>query len=111
MANVLLPILPGTLPEGSCFTNDQDRLVAFAAAMQAVLPGLAFYNYGSTKPSVANQQYPWLNTNDGRWYSFSGNWRSPNNYSPFDRRWFAGTLTDLLTYDGGNSTFGPMWVE
>ncbi len=42
--------------------------------------------------------------------SFSGVWRSPNNYSPFDRRWFGGTTTDLLTYDGGNTTFGAMWV-
>ncbi len=66
MSTVLLPILAGTLPEGSCFTDDQQRLNAFAAAMQAVLPGMAFYNYGSTRPSVANQTYPWLNTNDGR---------------------------------------------
>lgn len=110
MPNVLIPLLAGTLSEGECFGTEQERLNAYAAAMQGVLPGLAYYNYGNTKPAVQYQSYPWLNTNDGRWYSFSGNWKSPVNYSLSDRRLYLGSEASLATYDGGDTTFGAMWV-
>ncbi len=117
MAQTLLPIINGNLASGACFANEQARLNAFAAVLNAVLPGRTFFNFGDTKPSVENQGYPWLYTVDGRWYTFSGSWKSPvPNPSLFERRWFSGTLTDLLTYDGGSATgtgteAGPMWQE
>lgn len=110
MATESLPILPGTLPPGVCYPDEQTRLVAFAENMSAQLDGSAYYNYGSTQPSVENQGYPWLNTNDGRWYTFVGRWRTPSNYSTGERRWWAGSLADLVTYDGGESG-DPMWEE
>ncbi len=87
------------------------------AVSRAVLSGgYAFYNYGPTKPAVSLQAYPWFNTTDGRWYVFSGVWRTPVNYSTYERRWFVGNLTQLQTYDGGDTltaspTSGPMWQE
>jgi hypothetical protein len=115
MSQMLLPILPGTLPPGVCYANEQDRLLAFAENMEAILAGgLAYYNYGSDTPSVENQGFPWFRTTDGRWYFFSGSWKSPVNYSTYERRLFVGSTTDLLTYDGGaagtvTATTGPMW--
>lgn len=117
---MLLPLLPGTLPVGVCFTGpsaEQERLNAYMAASNAVLEaGQSFYNFGDSPPSVANQAYPWLRTTDGRWYTFSGKWIAPTNYSIFERRLFIGTLDDLKTYDGGDTgsagpTSGPMWEE
>lgn len=117
MATVLLPIIGGTLVPGVCFGSEQERFNAFTAAQQAVLNGMAFFNFGDTKPSVANQGYPWLRTVDGRIYYFSGQWKSSvGSYDLNERRWFAGSLVDLQTYDGGDTgtpgtEAGPMWIE
>lgn len=117
MPSALLPILPGTLPQGFCPTTEQERLVAYANNMKAVLNGgFSYYNYGADKPAPEFQAYPWLRTTDGRWYMYSGVWRSPNNYSLDERRIWMGSLSDLITYDGGSAgtvsaTTGPMWVE
>src|SRR6185436_5578909 len=114
MANVLLPIQNSSLIT-DCFGSEQERLNAFSAAQFAVLNGNAFYNYGNTKPSVENNAYPWLNTNDMRWYRFEGIWISNTNYSLFDRRIFVGDVADIATYDGGDTEIpsdrhGPMWA-
>lgn len=91
--------------------------MAFLGVSNAVLEGgLAFYNYGASVPVPENQAYPWFRTTDGRWYIYSGSWISPVNYSLLERRWFAGTLVELVTYDGGDAgapsdRSGPMWVE
>lgn len=116
MANLLLPIISGTLGQGECPTTLQGILNLFANNLQAVLAnGRSFYNYGPDKPAPEFQPYPWLRTTDGRWYQFSGVWRSPNNYSPNERRWWAGVESDLVNYDGGSAgavtpTTGPMWI-
>lgn len=113
--SVLLPIIPGTLPVGVCYASEQARLNGFAAQLQSRLDGMAFYNFGSSKPDVAYNAYPWLRTTDMRWYYFDGIWISPNlETSTFARRLFVGTTTDLQTYDGGDATVpsdrsGPMW--
>ncbi len=115
MANVLLPIQPATLtPPDACYGTEQERLNGFAAALFAVLPGSAFYNYGNTKPTVDNNAYPWLNTNDMRWYRFEGVWISNSNLNADERRMWYGTADDLKLYDGGDAGIpsdrsGPMW--
>ncbi len=116
--NILLPVQPGSLLPNACYTSEQSRLNDFAAHLNAALSGgLAFYNYGDTKPDPSLQSYPWLRTVDGRWYSYSGKWKaSVGTYDTNERRWFAGSLTDLITYDGGDSgspstESGPMWQE
>lgn len=107
---ILLPILPGTLPPNACYPNEQARLNAFAANMQAQLNGQSFYNYGSTEPSIENRSYPWIRTTDMRIYEFVGRWRSPVNYDENERRLWIGTLSALETYDGGE-VGSPMWME
>jgi hypothetical protein len=114
---MLLPLIPGTLPPGVCYADEQARLNAYMAVSNASLEaGQSFYNFGPDKPAVSLQVYPWLRTTDGRWYVFSGVWRSPVNGSTFERRLFVGSLTDLQTYDGGDTgtpstESGPMWEE
>jgi hypothetical protein len=115
---ILLPIIPGTLVPGYCYPSSPQQLLNdFASNMQAQLAGgMAFYNYGSSKPDVGNNAYPWLNTNDMRWYRFDGVWISPNPETSADvRRIFRGDATALTTYDGGDAgassdRSGPMWA-
>lgn len=117
MATVLLPLQPGTLPQGYCFSTWQQLLIDFADNLEAILPGEAFYNYGDTKPAPEFESYPWLNTNDMRWYRFEGAWIANNPAtSQLELRMFTGTLTDLQTYDGGDTDpasdrSGPMWEQ
>lgn len=115
MPTVLLPLQAGNLLE-TCFGSEQARLNAFAAALFAQLPGSSFFNFGDTLPDVSNNSYPWFRTIDSRWYHFSGDWISAVNYDDGDRRLYGKSLTDLLTYDGGDAgaasdRTGPMWVE
>jgi hypothetical protein len=121
MANILLPITPGTLPVGFCFESWQTTLVEFANHLQAVLEnGLAYYNYGDTKPAPELQIYPWLNTNDMRWYRFSGQWITNHEFLPGRHTWeIFDTEADIWSFDGGDgsdpstspptSTAGAMW--
>jgi hypothetical protein len=113
---ILLPILPGTLPPGICFSNEQERLNTFAEYMEAQLAaGMAFYNYGDSAPQPAYQSYPWLRTQDMRWYYFESVWKSPiPTYSLYERRIWVGDTTQLQTYDGGDANplstiSGPTW--
>lgn len=90
--------------------------MAFADQLWAQLAGSAFYNFGPDKPDPSLRSYPWFRTTDGRWYYFSGDWISPVNYDVNERRLYVGSLTDLQTYDGGDTgtpsdRSGPMWVE
>lgn len=115
MPNVLLPILSGHLDANYCFTTWEQTLLDFANAMQAQLPGMAFYNYGDTVPAPEFELYPWLNTNDMRWYRFTGAWISPNPETSTEViRIFIGIEGDIATYDGGDTgtpgpQSGPMW--
>lgn len=99
-----LPILAGQLPSQYCFQNWQQTLVDFANAMQAVAPGGTFFlNTGPNKPPPELQQFPWLYT-DGRIYTFTGVWISPNPETSADaRRLFMGAAeSDIWSYDGGS---------
>lgn len=118
MSDVLLPIQSGNLPPNYCFTGWQKLLVDFAAVMFAKISGQSYYNVGATKPAVQFQAYPWLNTTDGRWYQFSGQWISPHPWQYATslglRLEWEGTEADLKLFDGGDagalsSVSGPMW--
>jgi hypothetical protein len=118
VATTLLPLLPGTLPEGICYASEQERLNGYAEVTQAVLSGgLAFYNYGDTEPGVDYQGYPWLNTNTGLWYTYVGQWRSPRPKCEQDldyRILWAGLEANIPLKDGGTAGVatldtGPFW--
>lgn len=116
--SVLLPLQPGTLAPGVCFASEQERLLAFAEALRAILSGQTYFNYGSSTPAPENNAYPWFRTTDGIWYTYSGAWISPvgPEYHVSVRRLWVGSLASLPTYDGGDAgaasdRSGPMWVE
>lgn len=121
MANLLLPIQAGTLPQGYCFVSWQQTLLDFADNMSAVLEnGRSYYNYGDTAPAPEFQIYPWLNSNDMRWYRFSGQWITNHEFLPGRHTWeeFA-TEAEIWGFDGGDgsnpstspptTTAGAMW--
>lgn len=116
MANVLLPLQPGTLPSGACYTTEQERLVAFAGQLWAVLNGQAFFSFGPDKPDPEFNSYPWFNTTLGIWFTYSGGWIAPNpEQSQLVRRiWTGSDGAPLQAYDGGDGNApsdrsGPMW--
>lgn len=116
MPTILLQLLPGNLVPGACFNDEQSRLNAYAEALNAQLPGQAFYNYGDSIPAVENNGYPWLRTTDMKWYRFSGDWISPvgPEYHVGIRRIWTSSAALLQTYDGGDTNpasdrSGPMW--
>lgn len=117
MAEIELPIRPvETLPPGTCYTTEQARLVAFAAAMRAVLAGQSFFSQGPDIPDPEFNNYLWYRTTDGLWYFYSGGWLSPvpPSYNTHELRMWDGSLGDLATYDGGDTDApsdrsGPMW--
>lgn len=68
--------------------------------------GNFIYNYGGSTPTADNRIFPWLNTNDGRWYTFQfGLWVSPRPFS-FGQIWFTKGATEsaLWSMDGGDGT-------
>lgn len=68
--------------------------------------GNFIYNYGGSTPTADNRIFPWLNTNDGRWYNFQfGLWVSPRPFS-FGQIWFTKGATEsaLWSMDGGDGT-------
>lgn len=115
---MLLPLLPGTLPPDVCYETEQARLNGYMNVSSAVLDGgMAFYNFGSNKPSAANQIYPWLNTNDTQWYVYSGVWRRQRplieQYAGY-RILYTGLESSIATLAGGDTnalgpTSGPFW--
>ncbi len=116
MPVIQLPLIPGTLPPDACYPNEQARLNAFMQASYAALSGQTFFNYGADEPAPEFRTFPWLNTTDGRWYSYLGAWIQPYNYDFNERRLYVGDLTALQTYDGGDTgapgtMSGPTWVE
>lgn len=114
--SVLLPLQAGTLPPGVCYGTEQERINDYAAHLEAILDGMAFYNFGSTKPDPSNNIYPWFRTTDSRWYFYSGGWISmnPETSQNVRRIWRGSDGAALKAYDGGDGNApsdrsGPMW--
>lgn len=119
MPTLQLPLIPGTLPVGACYTNEQQRLNAYMAVSYAQLNGQTMFNYGPDVPAIENQSYPWLRTTDGLWYVYLGVWRSPRplieQNSSYRIMW-VGDEADIPTINGGTAgvateTTGPFWEK
>jgi hypothetical protein len=125
MSQIPVTLVPGNIPTGMCFASDQDRYNFFTQQTQAYLAGnIVGINIGNSEPSVNDRDKPWYKLNsDGSpalaypYFFFGGQWLALNpERDPNIRRLYVGTLTQLLTYDGGENatltqTTGPMWVE
>ncbi len=120
-------IIPGTLAPDYCLTTFQQLNVDILNAAQIVAIGSRFYNLGNSEPipspgsSFNPRDYPWFDTNDGNWYYWStviGLWVRQHPIAPLaqSRQLWVGNLTDLQTYDGGDTNppgvaAGPMWEK
>lgn len=104
-----------TLPSGYCPTSFQQLADDFFNGAQVTFlidTGSSFFNYGSATPAPENRIFPWLNTDDGLWWTFNfGLWVSPVNQSDlvdgFRRMYLpvAGTLESIVwILDGGDGT-------
>lgn len=120
----LFRLTPPTLKPGWCPKTEQERINVEIGGTQVtylIQTGTSFFNYGPNTPAPENRIYPWINTTDGRLYTFQGGmWTSPNPREP-DGEWiiWPGTEQELWSYDGGDGvdpnsvaptdTTGAMW--
>lgn len=120
-----LPLQGPTVPEGFCNSLNDANWVQ--NLMNLIFTGVAkFEGSGfsaiinqATQPAVADRDKLWRDTDTGIIYNFSGGaWVSPHPELPSSdaRRWWAGDLASLITYDGGTAgavgaNSGPMWEE
>lgn len=119
--NAFITFIPSTLPEGTCYTNEQERFNGYTAQLVGYLPiNFTTWNTGSSEPTVENRGLPWHKTNAGapdyNYDFFNGQWVSlywPPASSSLRMLW-VGTLTALETFDGGEAgtvsdDTGPFW--
>lgn len=121
-----LPIIPPTIPEGFCSQlqgPDWVQVLANEIVGRAVAQfagsGFTVVLNQTTAPGPKDIDKLWRDPETGFIYSYSGGaWVMPHPAAPggAERRWFAGTLTELQTYDGGSAgavgtNSGPMWEE
>lgn len=115
-----LTISAATLPEGTCYQSEQERLEGFAEALQVTLPGTyATSNVGPTVPSVDDRDKPWLRTNadgspDGVYHYYDGSWKRKHALDPGHIHLWLGTEAAVDTLDGGSAgavttEAGPFW--
>ncbi len=120
--NAQIVFVAGTLPEGTCYETDQQRLNGFAANLSGSLPGnFATFNYGNTTPSADNRDKPWERINDdgspsypGLWEFFDGAWRQRHPLPPGVIVMWDGAPAAIDTLDGGVAGVatiytGPFW--
>ena len=117
-ANVILT--PATLPAGSCFASEQERLNAFAEHVSGVLPDTySTVNVGSTAPQPNDRDKAWLRTNtdgspDGLYFYYNGSWKRKHPVDPGFIGLWLGTPGDIDALDGGTAGTatlyaGPFW--
>src|SRR3990167_6645500 len=115
------------VPEGFCNSlNDANwvqTLINLVAQGVAKMEGSGFsvVMKQATAPSANDRDNLWYDTDVGRMYHWdvaSGAWIAPHPEEAGGdaRRWWTGTLTDLITYDVGSAgavaaSSGPMWEE
>lgn len=120
-----LPIIPPSVPEGFCNTlgpNWIQQIVNLMGQAVAVFSdvGTIVLNQESV-PNANQRDFLWFRPSTGLtyyWDTGTSAWISPHRDEPNSdvRRWWAGSLLDLESYDGGSpgavgANAGPMWEE
>ncbi len=110
--NALITFVPGSLPEGVCPQNTQELFNLFTQFLSGYLPGTySTFNFGSTEPTVDNQDKPWIRTNadgsiDGVYTFSAGSWIRPHPLpaGPNSMRYiWVGSLASLALFEGGDA--------
>ena len=120
MSDAILTLTPAQLPEGACFTSEQERLVAFVAAIRASLPGnYSTVNTGPNTPAANDRDKHWLRDNvdgsfDGVYSYFDGTWKRKHPLDPGIMVLWSGASSLVPTLDGGTAGVattisGPFW--
>lgn len=120
-----LPIVPPTVPEGFCNTLTEDWVQQIVNLMSQSVA--IFADVGTivlkqeAQPNANQREYLWYKPSTGityYWDTGTSAWISPHLDEPGSdvRRWWAGTLLALESYDGGSpgavgANAGPMWEE
>lgn len=118
--DALLTVNPATLPEGTCYQTEQERLEGFAENLQVTLPGnYSTVNVGSDVPAADDRDKPWIRTNvdgspDGVYHYFDGSWKRKHPDGPGRINLWLGTAAAVETLDGGEAgavttESGPFW--
>lgn len=118
-ATTIVKLFPPELPAGACFNTYQELANAIIGGATAQFNsdiGNTYFNTGSSTPSAANREYPWLDCNSNWWVYKDGYWTRKHPYQQADkvRLIWTGDTTALETFDGGTSGpvtdfSGPMW--
>jgi hypothetical protein len=108
------------LPEGACYSTEQERLGAFAQYLTGTLPGeYSTVNVGSSAPAANDRDKPWLRTNtdgspDGVYHWYDGSWKRKHPEAVGTIKLWLGTADAVTTLDGGvagtaTTASGPFW--
>lgn len=111
----LFSLTPPTFKSGFCPRTWQqlaDALIGGTQVTQLVGTPYMYFNFGGTTPGPDFRIYPWLNTNNGLWWTFQfGLWTNPMNpserESSFRKVWKPGAgipENALWSLDGGDGT-------
>lgn len=120
MNQLVLPVNPGTIPQGVCPTGDglQSLLNLFAQYMSVTFPNsFSGVSVGGSPPTDTTQA--WMQTDSlgrpVRFYIFAqGTWLSQHPLPPGVVMIYPFTTPDFTTFDGGDANAlstisGPMW--
>lgn len=118
MADLVLPVTPGTLPSGACPASYQDMLNLFSSFQSVTFPA-SQGNVIVSATTPADTSATWLQLDSlgrpVRWYSFaSGAWLSLHPCVPGFTMIWTTALPTLTTFDGSDASAlsaisGPMW--
>lgn len=116
-----------TFPAGYCPRSNQQLADDIAAGQRSTVAADVSSITSETEPAEEFRDRTWIKINninmvlgEYRFNTFENIWAKyhwPKNDVPvYLRQWFIGTLTQLLTYDGGEnaavtSKTGPFWEE
>lgn len=91
-----LPVIPGNIPEGFCFSTYQNLLNTFVENMIVQIPGtVALFNYGPNTPTIDNRDKPWIKLNSdgtfaGVFVFVNGDWYTTYPFTTGDVIFFSG---------------------
>ncbi len=122
MSSIILPVIPASLPNGYCYPSDPQQFVNDSAgSVNLDSTGASMVLVQTSVPLNTQRDRLWFNPDTGHTLSYSqanGSWLMIHPEVPGGnaRRIYAGDLTSLQTYDGGDNgasgtVSGPMWEQ
>ncbi len=122
MSQIILPVIPPTLPAGYCYPDNPQQFVNDASgSVRLDTTGAVQTLVQTSQPLNTQRDRLWFNPATGHSLSYSlpdAAWLMVHPEVPggFARKIYMGDLTSLITYDGGDNggagrVSGPMWEQ